>query len=267
MPLLQSNGINIYYEIHGSGAPLVLIPGLGYGGWMWHKMIPGLAEYFQVISFDNRGSGQSDKPPGPYTAQMLAADVVGILDEFQMAKAHIMGHSMGGFIAQAMAIDYPERVDKLILSATNFGGPRHIPITPEAMAVLTDLSGDPIERLRRGIVISCAPGFAERRPDVVEDWINFRIANPIDPVGYQAQLAIGLSLIPEAASFEHKLEAVSAPTLILFGEHDKVVPPGNAQLLAEKISDAHIEILADAGHFFPFEMPEEAISAVTRFLK
>src|SRR5690606_27155818 len=136
---------------------------------------------------------------------------------------------------------------------------RHIPITPEAMAVLTDLSGDPIERLRRGIVISCAPGFAERRPDVVEDWINFRIANPIDPVGYQAQLAIGLSLIPEAASFEHKLEAVSAPTLILFGKHDKVVPPGNAQLLAEKISDARIEILADAGHFFPFEMPEEAI--------
>ncbi len=266
MPFLQSNGVNLYYEIHGNGQPLILIPGLGYDGWMWHKMIPGLAEHFQVITFDNRGSGQSDKPPGPYSAQLLAADVVGILDEFRLDKAHIMGHSMGGFIAQALAVDAPNRVDKLILSATNFGGPRHVPITPEAMAVLTDVSGDPIERLRRGIVISCAPGFAERRPDVVEDWINHRIAHPIDPAGYQAQLAIGLSLMPEAAAFEHKLAAVTAPTLILFGEHDRVVPPGNAGLMAEKIQDARVEILPNAGHFFPFEVPEEAIAAVTRFL-
>ncbi len=266
MPFLQSNDVNLYYEIHGNGAPLILIPGLGYGGWMWHKMIPGLAEQFQVISFDNRGSGQSDKPAGPYTAQMLAADTVGVLDHMGIEKAHIMGHSMGGFIAQALAIDYPDRVDKLILSATNYGGPRHIPITPEAMAVLVDMSGDPIERLRRGTVISCAPGFAERQPEVVEEWINYRIVNPIDPAGYQAQLAIGLSLIPEAACFEHKLATLDMPTLILFGEHDKVVPPGNAELLAGKIKSAQIRILPGAGHFFPFEVPDEANAAVARFL-
>lgn len=267
MPFVHTNGINLYYEIHGNGEPLVLIPGLGYDGWMWHKMIMGLAEHFQVISFDNRGSGQSDKPAGPYSAQMLAADVIGMLDAFGITKAHIMGHSMGGFIAQAIAVDYPERVNKLILSATNFGGPHHIPITAEAMAVLMDLSGDPIDRLKRGIVISCAPGFVADNPEFVEYWVDYRVQHPIDPAGYQAQLAIGLSLISEAASFEHKLERVNAPALILFGKHDKVVPPGNAELLAGKLTNSKIEILDGAGHFFPFETPEEANAAVVRFLK
>jgi pimeloyl-ACP methyl ester carboxylesterase len=267
MPYVQTNGISLYYEIHGNGAPLVLIPGLGYDGWMWHKMIPGLAEHFQVISIDNRGSGQSDKPAGPYSAQMLAADVAGMLDDFSLPQAHVMGHSMGGFIAQAFALDYPERVDRLILSATNFGGPRHAPITPEAMAVLTDLSGDPIERLRRGIAISCAPGFAEANPKFVDYWVNYRVQHPLDPAGYQSQLAIGLSLIPEAASFELRLEQIDAPTLIIFGEHDKVVPPANATLLQEKIKGAEVVILPGAGHFFPFETPEEANRAVIEFLR
>ncbi len=266
MPTIATNGINLYYELHGRGPLVVLIPGLGYDGWMYSRMIPGLAEQFQVISIDNRGSGLSDKPAGPYTAQMLAADVIGLLDELGAAKAHIVGHSMGGFIAQALAIDYPERVDRLVLSATNFGGPHHIPITPPAMAVLTDVSGDPIERLRRGIAISTAPGFAESNAEFVESWLQYRVAHPIDPAGYQAQLAIGLGLLSEAASFEHQLGRVTAPTLLLFGEHDVVVPPGNAELLAAKLPHARVEILPNAGHVFPFETPEAANRAITRFL-
>ena len=266
MSFVQTNGISLYYELHGHGSPLVLIPGLGYDGWMWHKMIPGLAEHFQVISLDNRGCGQSDAPPGPYTAQMAAKDVVGMLDAFDLAQAHIMGHSMGGFIAQALAIDYPERVDRLILSATNFGGPHHVPITPEAMAVLTDLAGDPVARLRRGIGVSCAAGFAEANPAFVSYWVDYRVQNPINPAGYQSQLAIGLSLLPEAAAFEGRLPEVNAPTLILFGEQDRVVPPANAELLAGAIPHARIEILPRAGHFFPFEVPEAANAAVIRFL-
>ena len=266
MPTIATNGIHLYYELHGRGPLVVLIPGLGYDGWMYSRMIPGLAEQFQVISIDNRGSGLSDKPAGPYTAQMLAADVIGLLDELGAAKAHIVGHSMGGFIAQALAIDYPERVDRLVLSATNFGGPHHIPITPPAMAVLTDVSGDPIERLRRGIAISTAPGFAESNAEFVESWLQYRVAHPIDPAGYQAQLAIGLGLLSEAASFEHKLGRVTAPTLLLFGEHDVVVPPGNAELLAAKLPHARVEILPNAGHVFPFETPEAANRAITRFL-
>ena len=128
---------------------------------------------------------------------------------------------MGGFIAQAMALNHPKKVDKLILCATNFGGPNHIPVTQEAMAVLSDVSGDPVERFKRGIVVSCAPGFTETHPETVADWLKYRARNPIEPEPYQAQMAIGLGLLSEQASFEKRLSRIQSPTLILFGEYDK----------------------------------------------
>lgn len=267
MPKVHVNGIDLYYEIHGAGHPLVLIAGIGYTAWMWHKVIPGLAEHYQVIAFDNRGVGKSDKPEGPYTAEMLARDTVELMDALQIPSTHIFGHSMGGFIAQALALEYPERVDKLILSGTNYGGPRHIPITPEAMAILTDASLAPEERVKRGIVVSCAPEFPERQPEMMKEWVEYRVDHPIHPQAYQAQLAIGLGLISEEASFEKKLKNIQSPTLILFGEHDKVVPPGNAELLAKEIPDSTVEILPDAGHFFLIERPQATIDVIISFLK
>lgn len=267
MPFASINGIQIDYDVHGSGDALVLISGLGYDKWQWHMMVPGLAEHFTVITLDNRGAGDSDKPAGPYTASLLAADVAALLDALHVERAAVMGHSMGGFVAQAFALEHADRLTKLILSATNFGGPRHIPITAEAMAVLTDTKSDPIERLRRGIAISCAAGFADAHPDLVQMWIDYRVAHPIDPAGYQAQLAIGLGLLAEAACFEHKLSAITAPTLILFGAQDKVVPPGNAELLARQIPHSTIALLPDVGHFFPFETPDAANAVIVNFLK
>jgi pimeloyl-ACP methyl ester carboxylesterase len=267
MPRVSANGIELYYEVHGEGQPLVLISGLGYTLWQWHRMVPFLAEHFQVITFDNRGVGQSDKPPGPYTAQMLAADTAALLDALEMEQAIVMGHSMGGFIAQAMALDFPQKVEKLILCSTNFGGPRHIPATPEAMKILTDVTVDALTRFKNGLAVSTAPGWAEKHPELVEDWKNWRQANPIEPPAYQAQLAIGLSLFPEAAAFEHRLLQIKVPTLILFGAHDKVVPPANAALLSEKITNSLVVIFPDAGHFFPIEIPEAASRAVIEFAR
>lgn len=267
MPKIEANGINLYYEIHGSGQPLVLIAGLGYDHWMWHKMVPGLAEQVRVIVFDNRGVGQSDKPPGPYSALMLADDTAGLLEALGIEQAVIMGHSMGGFVAQALVLDRPEMAKKLILSATNFGGPRHIPVTSEALAVLTDMTGDPIERLRRGIEVSTAPGFAQEHPEIVEEWLRYRVEHPIDPHGYQAQLGIGMALMAEEACFERRLKDVHVPVLILHGQHDRVVPPGNARLLEHQCPDATVEILPNAGHFFPFETPERAIKVILDFVQ
>ena len=266
MPTQTANDINIYYEIHGSGAPLVLISGLGYSQWQWHKMVPGLAEHFQVITFDNRGVGQTDAPPGPYSAAMLAADTAVLLRELGLPKAHIMGHSMGGFIAQEMALSYPDMVDKLILASTNFGGPRHLPITAEAMAVLSDMTSDPVTRFKNGLAVSTAPGWSAANGPMIDEWLQWRIANPISPAAYQAQLAIGLGLLAEEACFEQRLPAIQSPTLILFGAHDKVVPPGNADLLAAKIPHSTVHILPHAGHFFPIETPEEANGAIVEFL-
>ena len=268
MPKIESNGIELYYETYGgTGKPLVLISGLGYSLWQWHKMVPFLAEYFQVITFDNRGVGQSDKPAGPYNAQMLAADTAGLLDALGIEKAIIMGHSMGGFIAQAMALDFPPKVEKLILCSTNFGGPHSIPVTPEAMKVLSDVTSDALTRFKNGLVVSTAPGWAEKNPRVIDEWVKWRVANPIEPAPYQAQLAIGLSLIAESAAFETRLPRLNIPTLILFGAHDKVVPPENASLLSKQIANSKVIIFPDAGHFFPIEIPEAASQAVIEFTK
>lgn len=265
MPKIQTNNIELYYEIHGEGKPLVLISGLGYSNWQWHKMVPLLAEKFKVIIFDNRGVGQSDKPAGPYTAQMLAQDTVGLLDALNIEKAVIVGHSMGGFIAQAIALDFPQRVEKLILCSTNFGGPNHVPVTPEAMKVLSDVSSDALTRFKNGLAVSTAPGWSEKNPAMIEEWIQWRVANPIEPVSYQAQLAIGLGLMPTAAAFEEKLPRLNVPTLILFGAHDKVVPPANADLLSKKIAGSTVIIFPDAGHFFPIEIPEAASRTILDF--
>jgi len=267
MPKVKLNDIELYYESTGSGTPLVLISGLGYPLWQWHKMVPYLTEHFQVITFDNRGVGQSDKPAGPYTAQMLAADTVGLLDAVDIDQAIVVGHSMGGFIVQAIALDYPERVSGLVLCSTNFGGPNHVPITPEAWAVLSDTTSDPLTRFTNGLKVSTAPDWSEKNPEMVQEWVAWRVANPMDIAGYQAQIMIGLSLVSAEAAFENCLSSIDIPTLILFGEHDTVVPPANAELLAAKISNSQTVILPDAGHFFPIEVAEAASQAVIDFAK
>jgi len=267
MPKIRVNGIEIYYEAQGSGMPLILISGLGYSLWQWHKMVPFLVDHFHVITFDNRGVGQSDKPSGPYSAQMLATDTARLLDKLGIERAIVMGHSMGGFIAQALTLDFPQKVEKLILCSTNFGGPRHIPVTEEAMRVLTDVSSDPLTRFKNGLMVSTAPDWAVNNPEIIRQWIDWRVANPIEPVPYQAQLAIGLGLLSEDSSFEDKLPAISVPALILFGGYDKVVPPANASLLAAKIANSKVVIFPNAGHFFPIEIPQAASEAVIQFAK
>ena len=131
---------------------------------------------------------------------VLADDLAGLLAALDVEQAAVMGHSMGGFVAQALVLSRPKLVSKLILSATNFGGPNHIPVTQEALAVLMDMQADPIERLRRGIVVSCAPVFAEDNPDVVEAWVDHRVNNPLDPQGYQAAEEDGF---PAANEVDH----------------------------------------------------------------
>lgn len=267
MPTITANGITQYYEEHGSGQPLVLIAGLGYGMWFWHKVIPGLAEQFRVIAYDNRGAGKTDKPDGPYSVQMLAEDCAALLDALTVRDAVILGHSMGGFIAQQLALTRPDLVGRLILAATNFGGPHHVPVTPDAMAVMLDRSGDPLDVIRRGIGVASAPGFAERQPEVVDELVRYRLTNPVPVAQYQAQMAVGLGLLSQEAAFEGKLKTVSAPTLILFGEHDQVVPKANADLLHAELPNSQVVILPGAGHIFPIEIPAATVEAVTRFAR
>ncbi len=205
-------------------------------------------------------------PPGPFSAQMMAADTAGLLDALGLERAHILGHSMGGFIAQALALDHPKRVNRLILASTNFGGPRHLPPSPEALAVLTDLSGDPVARFMRGLKVSTGPGFVEENPDFIQEWLEYRLQNPVNPVAYQAQLAVGLGLLAAEAAFDGRLAQIAAPTLLLWGEHDSTVPPANAGLMAAQLPRSSVTILPGAGHHFPIEVPQAAAQAIIDFL-
>jgi pimeloyl-ACP methyl ester carboxylesterase len=267
MPKVHVNDIDIAYEIQGKGHPLLLISGVGYGAWFWHKVIPGLAEHYQVISFDNRGAGDSDKPEGPYNVPMMAADTAGLLDALELKNCYVMGHSLGGFIAQELVVSRPDLVAKLILASTNYGGANVIPITQEAMDVLTNRQGDPLELVRRGINIACAPGYIERQQNVVQELVQYRFTNPVPPLQYQAQVfaGAGMSTLTDD-QVDLRMQAIKVPTLILFGEHDMVVPSGNADLMAKKIADSRIEIIPETGHIFPIENPTRTRSVIQDFL-
>jgi 3-oxoadipate enol-lactonase len=268
MSIIHTNGIQIAYSLTGSGQPILLISGVGYGAWFWHKIAPALSERYQVIIFDNRGAGGSDKPDGPYTVPMLSADTAGLLDGLNIKNAIILGHSLGGFIAQELAITRRDLVSHLILASTNHGGPDVIPITPEALQILTDRSGDPTKLVKRGIAIATAPGFAERQPEVMQELLTYRFTNPVPPAQYTAQVMAGASMSAfTPQEITNRMAAITVPTLILFGEHDHVVPPGNAALMAEKLPDAQIAILPESGHIFPIEQPAATVNTIFKFLR
>ena len=121
------NGVKLYYEIHGTGEPLLLIEGLGYASWSWFRQIEVLSDSYGVVCFDNRGVGKSDKPDIPYSIELMADDVARLLESLSIEKAHILGVSMGGYIAQKLAINYPQKVKSLVLGCTSFGGSQSIP--------------------------------------------------------------------------------------------------------------------------------------------
>ena len=267
MPKVTSNGIEIYYEVHGSGPTLVLIAGLGYGCWYWSKLTDELKDDFQVVLFDNRGSGQSSQPEGPYTVPMLTADTAGLLDELDLKGSTVLGHSLGGFIAQELVVTRPDLVGKLILASTNHGGLKVIPVTPEALAVMMEREGDPVELVKRGIEIACAPGFMERAPDLVQELVDYRFTKPVPPAQYQAQVAAGAGTAAYTDEIvDQRLSAVKVPTLLLSGEFDRVVPPGNTELMAGKIADSQIVIIPNTGHMFPIEEPPAAAKAIRDFM-
>jgi pimeloyl-ACP methyl ester carboxylesterase len=267
MPNVKVNDIHIDYESAGAGHPLVLVSPLGYGRWFYHKIVPSLVEHFRVITFDNRGSGGSDKPDGPYTVPMMAADTLGLMDHLGVLEAHIVGHSLGGFIAQEVIIERPELVSKVVLASTNHGGMKVVPTTPEAMEVFMNRDGDPLELIRRGITVASAPGFGERKPDVVQELMDYRLTNPVPPAQYQAQVMAGAGMASISdEDVDRRMERINVPTLIMFGEHDNVIPSGNAALMADKIAKSKVLILSGAGHIFPVEDPEGTVSALLDFL-
>jgi pimeloyl-ACP methyl ester carboxylesterase len=250
--------MRIAWEEQGKGAPLLLIQGLGYARWSWEPVVPALAERYRVLWFDNRGIGESDKPEGPYTAKLMAGDALQVLDEAGVERAHVLGASLGGMIAQEVAAGTPERVDKLVLCCTTPGGAATVPmpdVTVQLFAEAATLA--PEVALRRFVENALA---ADASAELIQELYERRVANPPDPAGWQAQAAAGLT-------FQGVDAAITAPTLIVTGTEDNVVDPHNSDVLAGQIAGAEVQRIDNTGHLFFWEQPDAFVRIISEFLQ
>lgn len=257
--------VTLAYEEHGAGEPLLLICGLGYARWMWRRQIPFLSRLFRVIAFDNRGTGESDAPPGPYAIPQMAGDAAGLLDALGAdGPAHVLGHSMGSFIAQELALTWPERVSRLILGGSSLGGAAHVPPRPEVAAMLAqDPQLDAEANIRRAMPSAVAPGYFADRPDELEEWVRARLAHPTPPAAQLAQLQAAMAW-PGTADRAAQLKM---PALVLHGELDQVVPTENGRRLAAAIPGAQLVIIPGTAHLPMIEAAPMCNRVVAEFLQ
>ena len=252
-------GVRLAYDVEGIGEPVLLIQGLGYGRRGWGPAPGMLAQRFQVVSFDNRGFGESEVPPGPYTTAQLARDAVAVLDAAGIGEAHVIGISLGGMVAQELVLAEPERVRRLVLCSTTPGGPKSVPMPPQTVELMGRASYlEPQEALRRFVVNALAP---DPPAELVDEIIAYRAANPPDPAGWWALAGAGATHDAMA-----RLDDVRLPTLVVHGKADNVVDAGNAPLLAGAILGARLELFEGVGHLLPWERPVEFTRLVEEFL-
>jgi len=257
--LIESAGTQIYWEESGSGEPVLLIMGLGYAHQMWFRTRPVLASRYRVILFDNRGVGKSDVPPGPYSITQMAADAAAVMDAAGVAKALVFGVSMGGMIAQEFAIRYPERVERLILGCTACGGSNAVPAAAKVLQVLMARATMTPEEGAVAMVPYIYDASTPRER-VDQDLAVRRTVYPTAQ-GYLGQVQGIL-----AWSCFDRLPSIQAPTLVIHGETDQLVPPENAKIIADRIPGAERIMLPHASHLFTTDQPEASHAAILRFL-
>jgi 3-oxoadipate enol-lactonase len=252
------NGIDLYYEERGSGPPLLIIPALSGTGYTLSALEP----HFRSITFDNRGAGRSAIPPGPYTTRQMADDAVALLDYLGIARAHIFGFSLGGMIAQELALNYPERVDHLVLNAA-YARPNLAVVDPwltmwdQVYAKRIDPTAFNLWLLAQLLT----PAFMTQ-----VDLVAAAIAEP-DPYPATAQGIAGQTAAIRTHDTLERLGQISAPTLVLVGAQDIVTPVVYSEELAKGIRNSTLKVLDPGGHSVVFEYEEAANAALLEFLQ
>ena len=263
MPKVSVNGLKLYYEIEGDGAPVVLIPGFAAGRWIWFKQTDDLSRNFRVIIFDPRGVSASDKPQAPQTIGLLADDVAHLLEKIGIESAHIVGASFGGFVAQEFALKYPAMTRKLVLCCTSFGGPNHVVPAPETLQALASTKGlNSEERMRANLLLAFTPEYVRTQVDEVDQIVHLRATNDVPEHIYMSQLQAAMSF-----NAESRLAGIESPTLVLSGDADIIVPVQNSRNLAAKIPGAQLQIIEGGSHTFFIEQAQEFNETVADFLK
>lgn len=264
MPHAKVRGLDIYYEVKGEGRPLVMIMGLGANADWWETdTVAALARDFRLLLFDNRDAGRTSASAGPYTIKDMADDTVALMDHVGMSRAHVLGVSMGGMIAQELVLNYPRRVDRLILGCTSPGQSLGIPPGPEVMAdLLTSRESlPPAEMAQRLLRILFSPEWVAANQQRLPEALMLLGAHPITQEGYLRQLMA-------IAGFDTgpRLGQIKAPTLVLHGTRDVLVPPENGRILNERIAGSRLELFEGAGHAFMSEQPDRFLAVVRDFL-
>lgn len=263
MPIITSNGIQMYYEIHGQGDPLVLIMGLRRNAEWWYNQLPDLSRHFQVLVFDNRGAGRTDKPEMNYSIGLFAEDTRELMASLEIPRAHILGVSMGGYIAQEFAIRYPHMVRGLVLGCTGPGGARGIRISPEGLAKFAAIQGlTPEEILRKDMDIYFSDSFITANPEKIERFIEISLRYYQPAEAFQRQFAACL-----AHDTVDRLQNITHPTLILSGDDDPLVPCENSRILKELIPQAELVFFPKGRHCFFLELAEQFNRRVVDFLR
>jgi pimeloyl-ACP methyl ester carboxylesterase len=260
MPLVQNKGVRLYWEEAGQGPPILLIMGLSFTLEMWFRVLPALVGSYRTITFDNRGIGRSDIPRGPYTIGCMADDARAVLDAAGVERAHVIGASMGGMIAQEFALRYPARVQTLALGCTSYSGLfarwPHFRRSPGFSWFRTEDRVVRERKLRQFLYAAATP---EER---IEEDIRIRCGCGWTYKGVLSQLG-GILLW----NSYWRLPAIAAPTLVMHGEEDHLIPPVNGRVVAARIPNARFELIRNAGHILTTDQPEITIRHLLGFLK
>jgi pimeloyl-ACP methyl ester carboxylesterase len=252
--------VRLYREESGDGHPLLLLTGLGSAIWSWQRPIPDWSRSFRCVAVENRGSGRAPKPPGPYSIDAMADDAAEVLDG---RRAHVAGFSMGGYLAQALALRHPGLVERLVLLSTRTGGPGFAPVPAATAAAWKANAGrTPEEFARATMPLSFRPGWTDEHPDEFERLLADRLEHPTPPECWRAQY----DACTEWTGRTAPVEEIGAPTLVVHGDADRIVPYENGVELARRIPGARFETFAGAGHMLFLEESARLNPLVEEFL-
>jgi len=261
MTKIRVNGIDLYCEIAGVGEPLLLIGGFGCDHMIWSQVAAALSSRYRVISFDNRGMGQSSPSQGPYAIRDLAEDAAALLDAIEIEQVHIAGHSMGGQIAQEMALGRPDLVGSLLLLSS-------CATCDERGKSLIEQHGKlPAIADTRTCALLIMPWLYTNafylRPGAIEELLDWILRYPYQPTPTELERQSHAISTFDATD---RIGGINGPTLVMVGAEDIMIPPGFSRHLAEAIPNAQLEILPGTGHGLLVESPAVVAAVMLAFL-
>jgi pimeloyl-ACP methyl ester carboxylesterase len=257
-----ADGTRLWVERCGAGAPLVLVPGLGAGNWLWQGLLPRLARHCELIMPELRGSGRSDKPDARYSVEKFSSDILAVLDALGIQQCDLVGASLGGYVAQCFAACWPARVRKLVLVATSLGGSAQTGPAGDVLARLIRPHGrNRRERLEDAYALGFSDAFRRTHRDVLDRITDWRLAHPQPEFAYYRQLLAG-----NAWEGELLAPRIPAPALVCAGQDDPVVPLHDARALAAALRDATL-VVVPGRHLFLIEHAAELAQSIASFFE